>query len=243
MRCMFTRQTKAFKRLAANIKQKFPRLPIILLADSLYASEPVMGLCREYGWDYIIRFKDGSIPSVASEYKDIPEKGRAGNAEYVNGIDYNGNKVNLLKYKERQVHYQEDRRCRNGKPKTRKPEIREVDFQWITNIEITDKNAGKLAAAGRIRWKVENEGFNRQKNWQGDITHACSWNDRAQKNHYLMMQISDAMKQLYEHCYLKRKGISKKQKDISSDLLKSFDQQPTREDISLEMEMHSATIH
>ncbi len=37
----------------------------------------------------------------------------------------------------------------------------------------------------------ENEGFNRQKNWQGDITHACSWNDQSQKNHYLMEQISD----------------------------------------------------
>lgn len=32
----------------------------------------------------------------------------------------------------------------------------------------------KLWGAGRKRWKIENEGFNRQKNWQGDITHACS---------------------------------------------------------------------
>ena len=79
---------------------------------------------------------------------------------------------------------------------------------------MTQKNAEKIARAGRKRWKIENEGFNRQKNWQGDITHACSWNDTAQKNHYLMMQIADVMKQLYEVYYLKKNEIKKKQKNI-----------------------------
>ena len=31
-------ETKAFLRLAGRIKKRFPRLPILLLADSLYAS-------------------------------------------------------------------------------------------------------------------------------------------------------------------------------------------------------------
>ena len=88
-----------------------------------------------------------------------------------------------------------------------------------------------MAEAGRKRWKIENEGFNRQKNWQGDITHACSWNDQSQKNHYLMEQISDFMTQLYEYYYLKKNGIEKKQKNISSDLLASFGRQLTKEDI------------
>ena len=67
MRCMFTRQTKTFQRLAKKIKKKYPRLPITLLSDSLYASEPVMEICEANKWDYIIRFKDGSIPSIAGE--------------------------------------------------------------------------------------------------------------------------------------------------------------------------------
>lgn len=50
-------------------------------------------------------------------------------------------------------------------------------FQRLTSIRITKKNAEKAAEAGRKRWKIENEGFNRQKNWQGDITHACSCNE------------------------------------------------------------------
>ena len=52
------------------------------------------------------------------------------------------------------------------------------------------------------------------------------------KNHYLMMQISDMVKQLYEWFFLEALGI-KKEKNISSELLESFGQQLTdREDIN-----------
>lgn len=210
-------ETKAFKRLSEKIKKRFPRLPIVILADSLYASEPVMDICKRYGWDYIIRYKDGSIPSISEEYEMIPEKNRAGNAEYINEIDYRGHKVNVIKYHE------------TIKTKTGCEEKR---FQWITSIEINEKNAEKIAQTGRIRWKIENEGFNRQKNWQGDITHACSHDMNALKNHYLIYQMADFVKQLYEWFYLKKMGIIKKQKNISSDLLASFGRQLIREDIS-----------
>lgn len=89
-----------------------------------------------------------------------------------------------------------------------------MDYQHGNNR----KNAEKLAAAGRRRCKIENQGFNRQKHWQGNLEHACSWNENAQKNHYLMEQIADFMKQLYEYYYLKKNGIQKTQKKIASDL-------------------------
>lgn len=209
-------ELKAFKRMSEKLKKAFPRLPILLLMDSLYASKSVMDLCKENKWNYIIRFKDGSIPYIAKEYEAIPEKNQVGNAEYINEIDYEGHKINLLKYREITVE---------------KGEVKTTTFQWITNIEITQKNALKIAKTGRLRWKIENEGFNRQKNWQADITHACSWNEWALKNHYLMQQISDFMKQLYEHYVLKKLGIKKKQKNISSDLLASLARQLTGEDI------------
>ena len=176
-------EIKAFKRMAEKLKEAFPRLPILLLMDSLYASKPVMDICKANNWDYIIRFKDESIPYIAKEYEDIPEKEHVGDAEFINEIDYEGHKVNFLKYWEKTIE--------DGEVKT-------TAFQWITSIIITKNNAIKIANTGRLRWKIENEGFNRQKNWQSDITHACSWNEWALKNHYLMQQISDFMKQLYE---------------------------------------------
>lgn len=212
-------ELRAFERLAKQIKKKFPRLPMIILADSLYASEPFINTCRKNKWDFMIRYKVGSIPSIAEEYKAIPEKEKVGQAEYINGIDYKGNPVNLLKYWEE---------------KTIKGEVVQTEFQWLTSLEITKKNALKLVKVGRMRWKIENEGFNRQKCWQGDITHVCSWNERAMKNHYLMTQISDMIKQLYEWYYLTQNEIKKTQKNIPSDLLASFGRQLTEEDISFD---------
>lgn len=169
-------EIKAFRRLAEKIKKRYPRLPVLLLGDRLYASEPVMDFCKGYGWDYLLRFKDGSIPSIAEEYEAIPEKGRTGRAEFVNGIDYKGHPVNVLRYEER---------------KEKKGTASVTAFQWITSLNITEKNAEKMAECGRLRWKIENEGFNRQKNWRGDITHACSFHANALKNHYLIYQIAD----------------------------------------------------
>ena len=82
------------------------------------------------------------------------------------------------------------------------------------------------------RWKIENQGFNRQKHWQGNTEHACSFHERAQKKHYLMEQIADVMKQLHEYFFLEKNGIKKDTKNISSELLASFGRQLTEtEDI------------
>lgn len=214
-------ERKAFVRIASKIKERFPRLPVCIVADSLYVSERVLKICRANGWDYIIRYKEGCAPSIEKEYQAIPEKHKTGKAEYVNGVIFKDLDVNVLKYRETKV--------KKGEPVT-------TEFVWITNIEITDKNAGKLSGAGRSRWKIENQGFNRQKRWQGDICHACSFNERAQKNHYLLEQISDFIKQLYEHYYLKKNGIKKTQKNISSELLASFGRQLTEtEDIPAQL--------
>ena len=182
-----------------------------------------MTMCAKNNWNYIIRYKAGSIPSIAEEYENIPEKVVSGNTEYINGIGYKSHEVNVLRQEEKL----------EGGVRT---------FQWITNIKLTQNNAEKVAKAGRKRWKIENEGFNRQKNWQGDITHACSHKMETLKNHYLMQQIADMIKQLYEWYFLEANEIKKKQKNISSDLLSSFAGQLTREDIS-STETHSVTIN
>jgi hypothetical protein len=215
-------ESKAFMRLSQKIKKAFPRLPICILADGLYVSEKVINRCNKYKWSYIIRYKEGCASSIEEEYNSIPQKGIAENAEFINGIIYKDGEVNVLKYTETKVV---------------KKEKVTTTFEWITNIEITEKNAEKLAGAGRKRWKIENQGFNRQKQWQGNLEHACSYNENAQKCHYLIEQIADFMKQLYEYFFLKKNGIKKPQKNISPDLLASFGRQLTAEDISV-TDMH-----
>ena len=221
-------ESKAFVRRAAKIKKKFPRLPIIITADGLYVTKNVLQICKEYHWDYIIRYKEGSASSIAKEYGALPEKETIGtDIEYQNKIMFNEFDVNLIYYREKRII--------KGKEK-------ETEFAWITSIEITKSNAKKIVNAGRNRWKIENQGFNRQKHWQGNIEHACSFNERAQKNHYLLEQIADFMKQLYEHFFLEKNGIKKLQKNISSELLASFGRQLTEtEDIN--QEQHKAVLN
>ena len=211
-------ESKAFVRLAAKIKKKFPRLPIVITADGLYVTQRVLQICKDYHWDYIIRYKEGCASSIAKEYRALPEVEKSGtDMEFQNDIMFQDFDVNLIYYK--------DKRKVDGEEKT-------TGFAWITSIRITKNNAKKIVRAGRNRWKIENQGFNRQKHWQGNIEHAYSWNERAQKNHYLMEQISDFMKQLYEYYCLKKKEIRKTQKNISSELLASFGRQLTEpEDI------------
>ena len=216
-------ESKAFVRLAAKIKKKFPRLPIVISADGLYVTQRVLQICKEYQWDYIIRYKEGCASSIAKEYRALPEVEKSGtDIEFQNDIMFQDFDVNLVYYK--------DKRKSDG-------EERITEFAWITSIRITKTNAKKIVRAGRNRWKIENQGFNRQKHWQGNIEHACSWNERAQKNHYLMEQIADFMKQLYEYFFLEKNEIKKLQKNISSELLASFARPLTEtEDINTELQ-------
>lgn len=216
-------ESKAFIRLAEKIKKRFPRLPVIITADGLYVTQRVLQICKEYGWDYIIRYKEGCAASIEQEYRAIPEKEKAGREiEYQNQIPFGDYDVNLIYYTEKKVQG-------DGKEKV-------TEFAWITSLEITKGNAKKIVSAGRNRWKIENQGFNRQKHWQGNIEHACSFQEQAQKNHYLMEQIADFIKQLYEYFYLKKNEIKKLQKNISSELLASFGRQLTKtEDISVRL--------
>ncbi|MDD3140543.1 MAG: hypothetical protein PHX08_16455 [Lachnospiraceae bacterium] len=52
-------ELNAAKRLLEKLKKEYPRLPIVIQGDALYATEPFMRLCREkYHWDYLFTQKD-----------------------------------------------------------------------------------------------------------------------------------------------------------------------------------------
>ena len=209
-------EIKAFKRLAVKIKKAFKRLPICILGDSLYAAESIFEICESFDWRYIIRLKEKKIPTITNEFellKDMEEGNKYEGLKWVNDIDYNDRKVQVLEYK------------------TVEKEVKK-EFCWITDIKISSKElAESIAKFGRKRWKIENEGFNIQKNHRYDITHANSLDYNAMKNHYLLIQISDMLLQLYEKGSEVVKLLEKTIKNISSDLLLSFAGHITREDI------------
>lgn len=204
-------EIKAFYRLAEKLKQTYPRLPICLIGDSLYACEPVFQRCKDYKWKYLLRFKEGRIKSIATEFQTLKEMEqshvlRENEARmcWVNDLTYNKRTVNLLE----------------GEVATEKRQSKQ--FVFITDLRITERNAARLTAAGRSRWKIENEGFNHQKNIRYYIEHANSHDYTAMKNHYLLTQIADMIMQLFKRGIKIIKQFKKTAKEISSNLLEAI---------------------
>ncbi len=64
-------ELKAAKRLMERLKKEFPRLPICLCGDSLYACNSFFQQCEESGWKYLLNFREGSIPGMVTEYEAL----------------------------------------------------------------------------------------------------------------------------------------------------------------------------
>ena len=193
-------ETKAFKRLAEKIKKEYPKLKIIISGDALYANKPVLDICKENGWKYIIRFKEGAIPSLYNEFETVVTKANESTIkdyEYVTGLNYQEEKVNIIKYTDKK---------------------KGTEFVYITDLPITNKNIKATINVGRRRWKIENEGFNIQKNGTFDIGHLYSKNQTAIKVHYLMIQIAHILRQLLENGLSSIKELKLKLKEISQKL-------------------------
>ncbi len=57
-------ELRGFARLSDRLKTLFPRLPILLLLDGLYANGPVMQRCLRAHWQFMIVLKDKDLPTV-----------------------------------------------------------------------------------------------------------------------------------------------------------------------------------
>ena len=197
-------EIKAFKRLAKKIKKEYPKLRIIIGADALYAKRTIMDICKENEWKYIIRFKEGTIPTLYKEFETVVEKeneSNKSNYEYVTNIDYEYNKINIIKHTDT---------------------IKNTEFVYITNLPISNKNIESTINVGRKRWKIENEGFNVQKNGTFDISHLYSKNATAIKVHYLIIQIAHIIRQMLEKGSKEVKEIKLKIKEISQLIKKTL---------------------
>lgn len=231
-------ELNAFKRLAEALKKMFPRLPICILADSLYASKTVFDICMKNEWAYLIRYKDGKIPSLAKEFhekketedgetetvpieeinKRKPNVSTRHKIRWVNGLNYQGHNLTVM-----ELEIERD----DNKPSKH--------FQWVTNLAITASTAHEFANTGRKRWMIENEGFNIQKNTRYFITHANSLDYNAMKNHYLLTQLADMILQMYENGVEGLRILKKTIANISEGLLESLRKQSiTNDDLKFE---------
>ncbi len=77
---------------------------------------------------------------------------------------------------------------------------RTYPFLWATNCHFTPKTVTQIANhGGRLRWKVENEGFNAQKNEGYGMAHRFSEHSYGARNFYLLLLIAHYICQLILH--------------------------------------------
>jgi hypothetical protein len=164
--------------------------------------------------EYIITFKESSIPTVAEEFNTLKKYGpdiediSDENEKYVavNKIFYENHYLNIIEYDGIEG----------------KKEQKAKHFIFITSFTITKKNYKEIVYYGRLRWRIENEGFNEQKKHGFYLEHVFSKNYNAMKNHYYLIQIAHMISQIFEKSSILYKLIELSTKEIFEKLKRYF---------------------
>ena len=174
-------ELKASYRLLNKIKNRFPKLPIIIGGDALYLGRPFLELCDSLKFDYIIRYKESDAPTIKRNFNEIKIIDQ--DYEYQNEIIFGDLKnkdfytLNVISYDEESVDEETG-------------EITITNFSFVTSLHITSKNKNDLVLLGRRRWKIENKGFKEQKSDILNIKHIYTKRCEGTKNLYLLIQFA-----------------------------------------------------
>lgn len=199
-------ETNAFKRMIKRIKKNYPKYKFIITGDGLYATAPIIKLCKRYNWHYIFNLKPDRLKEINETFEDnINYKNETTHKDYYlsTNIKYKGIILSAFKYIE---------------TKKKKTTI----FRYISDLDIKNSNIKEVVSMGRKRWKIENEGFYTQKHRTFNISHLNSRNDTAMKNHYFFIQFAHTIRQLLEQGNLLIKSLKLKIKEVSKLLLKAL---------------------
>lgn len=202
-------ELKAFYRLADRLKKRFPRLPILLSMDGLFAGGPTFDLCRRYGWKFMIVLKDNDLPSVNEEFAALSKLQPENQLSWHTGKNAEVNQdfrwVQDISYVD---SYHTEHTLTVIECLETKQNNKTNKFKWVTNCKVSLNNINALAnEGGRIRWKVENEGFNVQKNGGYGLEHAYTNNPTSSKIFYFLLQIAHILAQLLDKGSLLKKAF------------------------------------
>jgi hypothetical protein len=199
-------ELKAFSRLAPQLKTDFPQACIVLAGDSLFACGRVLDECLRNNWQFVLTFKEGHLPALWQEYESLlplcPDQrleraetdGTRRRYRWVRDLSYQDSdrrrwQLNALECLETTA---------DGATTTR--------FVWLTGLPVNVKTVEEIAwKGGRYRWKIENEGFNRQKNSGLNLKHVYSTDPEKWKAYYYLLQIAFIIVQLLERGSLLRR--------------------------------------
>jgi len=198
-------ELKAAQRLLPRLKGEYPQLPMVLAVDSLYGCGTLFALAAQLGWSYVATFKEGRTPALWREFRALlaqcPEN--VLRRLWKDGPRQEFRWVNRLAYEDSEGRTWEV----NGLECTETAADGGTQyFAWLTPLPVNRKTVEEIARkGGRYRWKIENEGFNRQKNSGLNLEHVYSIDPERWKVYYLLLQIAFIVVQLLERGSLLRR--------------------------------------
>ncbi len=164
--CEITAGRRAIRRIRAG----HPQLAMIIVADSLYASAPMIRHLCDHRFSFLLTAKPGDHKSLFTDIEGLRRgkmldrlegKGKGGRRcvyEWTNQIYLNAHpKSPVVNFMQLTIVTSE------GEPTFR--------TSWVPDLEITTENVEKLVRGARARWKIENEGFNTLKNQGYHLEH------------------------------------------------------------------------
>lgn len=184
-------ELKSFARLSQRLKKEFPKLPICLVADSLYCCQAVVVACQLFDWKYILTLKEGRQPTTWDETIRLLPLNRS-------------NRLRLLLGQDGKAAQQDFRWVENvmlGQHLTNvilQGEITNAPsatlYAYITNFsKLTPQRVAVVVnSGGRERHLIEDT-FNTQKNNGIGLEHVFCANATASKNYYTMMQVAQVL--------------------------------------------------
>jgi hypothetical protein len=184
-------EKKAFYRLIDQIRKYYPRTKFCFLLDGLFADRNVIKRIEDINSKYMIVFKSGSM---SERYKEALTLARMQSAN---------RKVVKQTNLEHKIYWAENLDlvscsanvlfCKGTE------EGKTTNNVWLTNFSISSYNAYQLTKGGRLRWKIENEGFKVQKKNGYEMEHMYSRHPTGFRILYILLQIAHIINQLIEH--------------------------------------------
>lgn len=218
-------ELKAFYRLAARMKRAFPKLPLTLLLDGLYAKGPVMEICRKNKWEFMIVLKDESLSTVWAEVAGLMRldtegenrhermwQGRQQTFRWAGGIEY---EYGSGKHKVLTIHVVTcEERWEEIDPQTGCRITKTARHAWVSSDPIDRKNVhGRCNLMARKRWLHENN-ILKEKHQGYQYEHIFSHNWNAMRGYHYLMHIARMLNEMALHSlslaeHVKEVGIQK----------------------------------
>ena len=201
-------EVKAFYRLAERVKEYFPRLPVLLLLDGLYADGPALDLCRRYHWQFMIVLQDQDLPSVWEEVQGLGQLQRQNQLEqkwenrkqrfrWVNEIEY---RYGEKQRKKQIVHVVIcDESWEEIAANSPAVVAKTARHAWISSVPLNRDNVHERCNLGaRHRWGIE-EGILVEKRQGYQYEHCFSYNWEAMRGYHFLMQIAHLLNTLVQN--------------------------------------------